>query len=91
MELERVAQEAIKDFLEHISISRWERLTEPITWSESINSKEIQFEVLVLENTDEYIHVSVSVIYPLDVLSLTDISSNCVNYSSSFIINKNSS
>lgn len=58
-----LAEQTFDDVVRHLPLYRLERMSENMTWSERIGDDECQFEVVVLENTAEYVHVSVDVSY----------------------------
>ena len=55
------ADEAFHEFLSHVSIERWLRLKDSITWSESLEGDVYYFEAQVLQVTASYILIGVSV------------------------------
>ena len=56
-----LADNRFLEVLAGIPIEFYERLSGNMTWTEMIESSEVTFDVCVLENTVEYIHIAVSV------------------------------
>ncbi len=70
--LERLILARVDEFLRHVPASVWERLIEPMTWSEDIGGEEIEFEVEVLEKDEFQLNIGVGVLDPRAVSFATN-------------------
>ena len=59
--LAEAAGSAFFDLLFGFSIERLKRIHQSITWSEIVDSRELQFEAMVLESNEDSMHLSVEV------------------------------
>lgn len=83
-----VINECIEEVVKAIPIHRWERMRECMAWTEYIDGEECYFDLVVLENTSEYVHISVNISYVRAMPDGTLLSPNTGNRTAGVILRK---